>query len=38
MRMQIICADGICCSDDDNFGDLSWCVEVDDNLVSVVFH
>ena len=36
--MHIIYTDGICCSDDDSFGDLSWCVEVDDNPISVVFH
>ena len=32
--MQRICADGICCSDDDSCGNLSCCVEVDDNPVS----
>ena len=29
--------DGVCCSDDDNFGCLSCCVEIDDNPVSVLF-
>ena len=36
--MQTICADGICCSDDDSCGDLICCAEVDDNPVGVVFH
>ena len=36
--MQVICAVRMCSSDDDYLGDLSWCVEVDDNPVSVVYN
>ena len=31
-------ADVIFSPDDDNVGDFSWCLEFDDNPVSVLFH
>ena len=33
-----MCTDVICFPDDDIVVDLSWCLEFDDNPVSVLFH